>query len=150
LIKTRKSGKKDVMAWLSTFFRIFALLVVIPLLYITYLFSPLNSRGDQLFGPALSIAFALLSLLCIWFSIRGQMHRDRVLLLWGIVSGIVTGWVGLVVGVFGAIWLWPESNLAPILGFFVTGPYSFVGGVFLGILAGTFVMRKKSKANSGE
>ena len=126
------------------FFRVFALLAAMPVLYVAYLFSPISPGGKWPFGPALSIAFASLSLLGIWFSIRGQIHRDKVLLLWGIVSGIAVGSVGLVAGVFGATLLWPESNLAPILGFFVTGPYSFAGGILFGVFAGIFVMHRKN------
>ena len=129
----------------STIFRILALLAAMLMLFATYFFSPLWPRGDWPFGPAFSVAFASLSLLSIWFAIRGQVHGDRMLLLWAVISGLVVGFLGMLAGVLGSIYFWPQSNLAPILGFFVTGPYSFAGGVLLGILAGLFVAHKKIK-----
>ena len=131
----------------STFFRIIALLAAVLALFATYFFSPLWPGGGWPFGLAFSFAFASLCLLCIWFLVRGQIHRDRVLLLWGVVSGSTVGFIGMLAGVLGSIFLWPQSNLAPILGVFVTGPYSFAGGVLIGILIGVFVTHRKTKAS---
>lgn len=115
------------MAKQVTLFRVLAL---IP--------AALAAAGAYLFaGPfwrPVPIAFGSLSILCIWFSVRGDKHRDRLLISWGIVSGCCLGGFGLVVGVLGSIYLWPKSNLAPLLGIFVSGPCGFAAGIVFGIL----------------
>ena len=131
----------------NKFFRVFALLAAALTLFGTCFFSPLWPGGGWPFGLAVSFAFASLCLLCIWFSVRGQRQRDRMCLRWGIVSGCAFGFVGMLAGVIGSTFLWPQSNLAPILGFFVTGPYSFAGGVLIGVLVGWFVTHRKTKAS---
>ena len=109
---------------------LFRVLALIP--------AALTAAGAYFFaGPfwwPVSIAFGSLSILCIWFLVRGDKHCDRLLIIWGIVSGCCLGGLGLVIGVLGSIYLWPKSNLAPILGVFVSGPYAFAAGIVLGIM----------------
>lgn len=126
----------DRMIKLTTLFRTLALLVAVLLTYRTVVFA------GWPFGPALSVALASLALMCVWFSVRGTHDTDRVILLWSVVTGAIVGFLGLLVGVVASMFLWPKSNLAPILGFFVTGPYSFVGGAVLGVVFGVIASRR--------
>jgi hypothetical protein len=111
---------------------------VTPFRVLALIPAALAAAGAYLFaGPfwwPVSIAFGSLSILCIWFSVRGDKHCDRLLIIWGIVSGCCLGGLGLVVGILGSIYLWPKSNLAPILGVFVSGPYAFAAGIVIGIV----------------
>jgi len=116
------------MTRLITVSRVLAFLAAILLAWASFSFSAWP------FGPAVSIALASLVLICLWFCIRGAHHTDRTVLLWSLLSGATIGAAGLIVGVVASMFIWPSSNLAPILGFFVTGPYSFVAGLGLGIL----------------
>jgi hypothetical protein len=49
-------------------------------------------------------------------------------------GGCLIGGIGFAVGYGGPLYCWPESNLGPLLGIFVTGPAGFV----LGCLGGAF------------
>ena len=90
------------------------------------------------FGPYLLIALMFLSLLLFWLAMRGQFSRDLILILFGFLFGFIFGFIGLLCGVFGAIYLYPDSNLAPILGFLQTAPIGFCSGTIFGIMVGVF------------
>lgn len=91
-----------------------------------------------LFGPYILIAIMSLGVLFLWFAVRGHILRDRIMILSGFAFGCAFCFIGLFVGVFGAIYLYPNSNLAPILGFFQTAPIGLVAGITVGVTLGLF------------
>jgi hypothetical protein len=130
------------MSPLEIAFRLIALVAAMPSLWAAYRCSPF-SHGDD-FGPALCLAFASLAILCVWFGARGHLHRDRVVLLWATIAGVTAGGLGIVAGIAYYVVFYPKSNIAPVLAFFVTGPYAAAGGVIAGVIAGLFATRRRS------
>lgn len=49
-------------------------------------------------------------------------------------GGCLIGGICFAVGYVGPLYWWPESNLGPLLGIFVTGPAGFVLGCLAGAL----------------
>lgn len=48
-------------------------------------------------------------------------------------AGIIGGGFSFFAGFYGPIWLIPSSNIAPVIGIFITGPLGLVIGGLLGI-----------------
>src|SRR5438445_13306189 len=132
------------MTRLITVSRALACLAAILLAWASFTFSAWP------FGPAVSIALASLVFICLWFCIRGAHHIDRTVLLWSLLGGAIIGAAGLIVGVVASMFVWPSSNLAPILGFLITGPYSFVPGLGLGILLRFIVLYRSEHLGPNE
>ncbi len=97
------------------------------------------------FGHGVFICFAAICILFLWFALRGHIPRQRVLMLFSSISGIVVGWLGMAGGMVWAIYRYPESNLAPIWGIFSTGPIGFFVGAVLGVPAGLLIQHRKAR-----
>lgn len=105
-----------------------------------YLFSPLHDKKLLLlFGPWAG-GFLCISVLAGWTTIRLHSHKETRVIIFSFVCGMVGGFVGLVSGVLWGIFVSP-SNLSPIIGFLITGPIGFIGGVVIGV--GVGLLRNK-------
>jgi hypothetical protein len=51
-------------------------------------------------------------------------------------TACAVGAVAFLAGFVGPILLWPDNNLGPLLGIFLTGPLGFVGGAVIGLCIG--------------
>jgi len=83
---------------------------------------------------AVSLFFATICLLSLWFAFRGHIPRHRVLIVSSAKSGIILGLLAWCGGIGWALYRWPGSNMAPIIGYIFTGPLGFTVGAVLGIL----------------
>ena len=78
-----------------------------------------------------------LALLFAWMAIFGHRLRAGAQGAWLLVGGFSLGIVGFVAGFVSGPWLYPESNLSPLLGV-ITGGLGLVAGLVLGAtLAGS-------------
>jgi hypothetical protein len=102
----------------TTIVRLLSAIVMIPLLCLAWIFSPFRGHDGGLFGYGLFAVLSVLSGLCLWFAIRGQVRFDRILMLWRIIIGGVGGFFGLAGGIFAYQYLYPQSNIAPMLAFY--------------------------------
>ncbi len=62
-----------------------------------------------------------------------------------IVYSLVLGVGGFCAGFFGPMYFAPDAPQGPLLGLFILGPGGFVLGVILGILHGTYLLKKNTK-----
>jgi hypothetical protein len=60
----------------------------------------------------------------------------RQITKWTILMTFIVGAVGLFGGMVAGMILWPESNMAPTLGIFFTGPIGVVAGLISGLIIG--------------
>ena len=70
-----------------------------------------------------------------WFLWLITKNISRKFVIQLIITPVITGGIGYVIGFIGPIIFQPENNLGPLLGLFITGPLSFVfglvgGGIF--------------------
>jgi uncharacterized YccA/Bax inhibitor family protein len=82
-------------------------------------------------------------LVVLW---KRKSDAPKPILYYIIVGGFVTGLTCLLLGVFGAIIIYPESNIAPIIGFIYTGPIGFI----VGLIAGGLYWKLKVKDKTPE
>ena len=80
------------------------------------------------------IAFVIAALIG-WFLWLITKNISRKFVIQLIITPVITGGIGYVIGFIGPIIFQPENNLGPLLGLFITGPLSFVfglvgGGIF--------------------
>jgi hypothetical protein len=91
---------------------------------------PILYWGNSAAWPAAQVIVALLA---VWLALRGSRElRERI--LHSLICGAVAAIVGLVAGMIGMIYLYPESNLAPILAFIFIAPAGFVLGCIGGFI----------------
>jgi hypothetical protein len=55
----------------------------------------------------------------------------------------LVGRVAKFFGFVGPLILWPENNLGPLMGIFLTGPLGFVGGAVIGLCIGLAKERRQ-------
>jgi hypothetical protein len=127
------------------FFQIVFFLGGVGFAYLAFLFSPFHGPPFP-FGSGLASAFLCLALLGLWAGVRFQNQRERRAIRYGLSVGLICGFVGLVAGVLWGVF-WSKGNLAPIVGFFQTGPYGFAGGTIAGISYGFARRGKKAVAD---
>jgi F0F1-type ATP synthase assembly protein I len=58
-------------------------------------------------------------------------------------TACVVGAVTFLAGFVGPLILWPDNNLGPLLGIFLTGPLGFVGGAVIGLCIGLAKERRQ-------
>jgi hypothetical protein len=93
------------------------------------------------------VLVALIAILIILFKNKPGVPKPMIYYI--IMGGFVTGFTALLLGVFGAIILYPESNIAPIIGFLYTGPIGFILGLFGGTVYWTVKIRGKRIRTTG-
>lgn len=76
----------------------------------------------------LSLVSAALIGLFIWF-ISADVSRNFAGKVF--ITAFVIGAIGFIIGFIGPLIFTPEANLGPLLGFFATGPLSFVFGLII-------------------
>jgi hypothetical protein len=84
---------------------------------------------DSTAWPAALVTVALLA---VWFALRGHQELERI--VHSLLCGGITAIVGLGVGVIGAIYFYPENNLAPLMSVILTAPAGFVLGCIGGFI----------------
>ena len=95
--------------------------------------------GDPLsrFHTRAAVLSGALALLFAWMAIFGHRLGAGAQGAWLLVGGFSLGIVGFVAGFVSGPWLYPESNLSPLLGV-ITGGLGLVAGLVLGAtLAGS-------------
>ena len=65
------------------------------------------------------------------------------------LTSSVVGVVGFLAGFIGPIFWYPDSNVGPLLGIFVTGPFGSVAGAVLGASLGALVPLRSRLATPG-
>jgi hypothetical protein len=84
-------------------------------------------------STAIPAALVTLGLLAVWFALRGRRPSlERI--VHSLICGVGAAIVGLVAGVIGMIYLYPESNLAPLLAVILIAPAGFVLGCIGGFI----------------
>lgn len=58
-------------------------------------------------------------------------------------TAAAVGLVAFLAGFIGPLLLWPDNNLGPLIGIFLTGPLGFVGGAIIGLCIGLAKERNK-------
>ena len=97
----------------------------------------LYPEAGKMATHSISLFTACLYIALIWLFTRKSGNEIIVKI---ILIGIVIGAVGFIIGFIGPLVISPEANQGPLLGIFITGPLSFLGG----ILAGLFYWYYKS------
>lgn len=77
----------------------------------------------------LAIISGVLIGLFIWF-ITKDVSRNFAGKIF--ITAFAIGAIGFIIGFIGPLIVTPEANLGPLLGFFATGPLSFVFGLIIG------------------
>jgi hypothetical protein len=113
-------------------FRILAAIVAVPLSVCPFRYL---RAGVDLLSAGFMLSYFIVAILCWWFAFRGHVAKDRALISFTFAGGIVIGGIGLLAGYYGPILL-TQSNLGPLLGIFITGPYGFVAGALIGLCVG--------------
>jgi hypothetical protein len=87
------------------------------------------------------ISVALIGLVIFLF--KNKSGAPKPMIYYIIMGAFLTGFTALILGVLGAIIFYPESNIAPIIGFIYTGPIGFVLGSLGGAVYWTVKIRGK-------
>jgi hypothetical protein len=66
------------------------------------------------------------------------------------MGGLICGLAALLLGMIGAIIIYPESNIAPIIGFIYTGPIGFILGLIGGGLYWIIKVKNKQGSPGGD
>jgi hypothetical protein len=84
-------------------------------------------------STAIPAALVTVGLLAVWFALRGRPALERI--VHSLICGVGAAIVGLAVGLIGAVYFYPESNLAPlIVPVLLTAPAGFVLGCIGGFI----------------
>jgi hypothetical protein len=86
------------------------------------------------------LSYFIAAILCWWFAIRGHIAKDRALMSFAFIGGVVIGGIGYIAGYYGPM-IFSHSNLGPLLGIFITGPLGFVAGALIGFCVGIIRLR---------
>ena len=106
---------------------LFAVFVIYLLIYWTCFSNGFRRTGHEANYTSLSIA-VLLGII-LWKQIDNFSNSLPAFIFGG---GILVGIIGFSLGFFGPLILTPSSNLRPLLGILVTGPFGFIAGLFSG------------------
>ena len=96
---------------------------------------------SSLMGLSLLAASATVATVCWWFTFLGHRPLSRRRIACAAWGGVALGGLSLLGGFCAGPLLYPESNLAPLLGVFITGPLGFALGVVAGWLWGLVRVR---------
>lgn len=88
-----------------------------------------------------SIIFLFIGIFIVIFIWKKTKNISDNMAKYILLSGLVIGGIGFLLGFFGGPILYPTSNLSPLLGFFITGPL----GLVLGGIGGGIYWRYKVK-----
>jgi hypothetical protein len=88
-----------------------------------------------IFWVPITLLLVTTGALCWWFALRGHHPDSRAAIRESWRGGWLVGGVGFALGFVGPLFIWPDSNLGPLLGILVTGPVGFVlGALGAGVL----------------
>ncbi len=102
-------------------------------------FSLISLPGDSEIIPHIvSLLIAVCAAIFVWKKTSIINHGLATSILLG---GMIVGALGFVVGFFGPMIFYPQSNLGPLFGLFFTGPIGFV----IGLIGGGIYWNAKMK-----
>jgi membrane associated rhomboid family serine protease len=99
---------------------------------------------DWLEGALVYPLFGTLSALAWWFALCGQHAESRARIMFSLVGAMILGVIGVIAGFFGGGILYPQSNMAGLLGIF-TGPMGFAAGAVVGAIVGCQWTRRQPR-----
>jgi hypothetical protein len=85
----------------------------------------------------------------IIFLFKNKSVAPKPMLYYIIIGGFLSGFTALILGVIGAIIFYPQSNIAPIIGFIYTGPIGFLLGLLGGAVYWAVKVRGKRVNTTG-
>lgn len=100
----------------------------------------LGAHKTTLISPVVSLLIAILVSFFLWKKTGSVSNSLASCILMG---GIIVGAIGFVLGFFGPLIFTPDSNLGPLLGIFITGPFGFIAGLIGGGLYWTIKVKKR-------
>lgn len=83
-------------------------------------------------STAFPAALVTVALLAVLFALRGRQELERI--VHSFLCGVSAGIVGLGAGLIGAIYFYPENNLAPLMSVILIAPAGFVLGCVGGFI----------------
>jgi len=89
------------------------------------------------------IASLLIAITITFFLWKKRGVLSDTLANYIIRGGIITGFIGFILGFIGPMIFWPDANQGPMLGIFLTGPIGFLLGLLGGGLLGWLKLRNK-------
>lgn len=84
---------------------------------------------SSLMGLSLLTAAVATATLCWWYVFLGHRALSRRRMACAALGGVALGGLAFLGGFHGGGLFMPESNLAPLIGVFITGPLGFALGV---------------------
>jgi hypothetical protein len=110
-----------------------ALSVVVVTIALPNLRRPGWLDGSLIFWLPLALLLSTLAALCLWFALRGDRAEIRAAIRSTWKGGVWVGAPSFALGFIGPVLIWPDGNLGPLLGIFLTGPLGFVCGALGGL-----------------
>jgi len=97
--------------------------------------------NNEMVPHIVSLLIAVCVAIFVWKKGGGINHNLATSILLG---GMIVGAIGFVVGFFGPMILYPQSNLGPLFGLFFTGPIGFLIGLIGGGIYWNIKVKKQN------
>lgn len=107
------------------------LVIIVVYLLIYWNFFSNEFRRTGIESNVISLLIAMIIGFAVWVKID---KFSATLPAYILAGGTLVGITSFLLGFFGPIVFAPSNNLGPLLGIFITGPFGFISGLFLGAL----------------
>ena len=124
-------------------FTVFAFVFVYFFVYWVLFFLSAKAQVTELLPRIVSFVIAIAVCILVWKK-AGSISKSLALSI--LMGGIIIGTISFLLGFSGPLIFYPENNLGPLLGIFITGPVGFVLGLIGG---GLYWAKKRHRSNNG-